>query len=127
MYGGCEYLLGTVWLVEQTDVPCRIPRTHAPLPGFHFMRRSVVEKTRDARVNRALYGVDVSTALDYAAPVLEKCNARAADAQLTHRLNCQCHFISVSRDHLSQETYLTPGRPRASGMRQPSPGSTGIS
>lgn len=33
----------------------------------------------------------------------------------------------MSRDHLSQKTYLTPGRLCASGMRQPSPGCTGIS
>lgn len=82
MYGGCEYLLGTVLLVEQTDVLCRIPHTHRLhfLVRKHFTHPPVMEKPRDVRVNRALYGVNVSIALDYAAPVLEKCNVRAADA-----------------------------------------------
>lgn len=61
---------------------CAEYRTHRLhfLVCTHFMHRSVMEKPRDVRVNRALYGVNVSIALDYAAPVLEKCNVRAADA-----------------------------------------------
>lgn len=49
VFGGCECLLGTVWRVEHTDVPCRVLHTQASLPGSwayysREMHLSVMEK-----------------------------------------------------------------------------------